>query len=167
MPWLFSCVVFFEDKMPLLLLIKDHKPTLWSLTAPQQLLNLICSISIVFCKLYSLLWIVQAIRTLPGDWGKWLNLGLSDALTGSCACASSRQPNRTRYLHLRSERSNKESAFTSRKDRSRGWEGAGGVQTWSCWVGQECLAGARFYFGVGPLREQSRSVWHYGGHPNG
>lgn len=71
-----------------------------------------------------------------------------------------------RYLYLKSERTNKESAFTSR-DRSHGWEGAQGVQTWSCGVGQECLAGAKFYFGVGPLREQSLSVWHYGGHPNG
>lgn len=34
-----------------------------------------------------------------------------------------------RYLHLRSERTNKESAFTSR-DRSWGWEGGLGVQTW-------------------------------------
>lgn len=42
--------------------------------------------------IHSLLWILQTIRTLPGDWGKWLNLGLSDALTGSCACAFSLQP---------------------------------------------------------------------------
>lgn len=83
---------FYFKKMLLLLVIKDHKHTLWSLTGPKLLLNLICSISIVFSKLYTcLLGILQTIRTLLGDWGKWLNLGLSDALTGSCACAFSRR----------------------------------------------------------------------------
>lgn len=37
--------------------------------------------------IHSLLWILRAIRPLPGDWGegKWLNLGISGALTGSRA----------------------------------------------------------------------------------
>lgn len=115
--------------------------------------------------IHSLLWILQTIRTLPGDWGNgsiWAFQTHSQGAVLVHPVASLA----VQYLHLRSERSNKESAFTS-KDRSRGWEGACGVQTWSCWVGQECLAGAKFYFGVGPLQEQSPSVWHYGGHPNG
>ncbi len=33
--------------------------------------------------------------------------------------------------------------------------------------GQECLGGAKFDFGVGPLQAQSVSVWHYGRHPDG
>lgn len=124
--------------------------------------------------IHSLLWILQMIRTLPGDWGNgsiWTFQTHSQGAVLVPSVASLAIPAFIRrlavqYLHLRSESPNKESAFTS-TDRPWSREGAWGVQTWSCWVGQECLAGAKFYFGVGPLQEQSQSVWHYGGHPNG
>lgn len=98
MPWLFSCVFFFYyKKMSLLLVIKDHKPTLWSLTGPQQLLNLICSISIVFANYTQSTLDFADDKDSPWRLGKWLNLGLSDALTGSCACAFSRQPRQSAF----------------------------------------------------------------------
>lgn len=50
------------------------------------------------CKLYTVsLWILQTDKDSLLRLGKWLNLGLSDALTGSCACASSRQPRRSAF----------------------------------------------------------------------
>lgn len=124
--------------------------------------------------IHSLLWILKTIRALPSDWGNgsiWAFQTHSQGAVLVLPVASLAIPPFIRqlaehYLYLRSKCINKESAFTS-TDRSQGWEGARGVQTWSYWVGQECLTGAKFYFGVGPLQEQSQSVWHYGGHPNG
>lgn len=91
------CVFFCYKKMSLLLVIKDHKPTLWSLTGPQQLLNLICSISIVFANYTQSTLDFADDKDSPWRLGKWLNLGLSDALTGSCACAFSRQPRQSAF----------------------------------------------------------------------
>lgn len=174
--------VFVKDKISLLLVIKARKCTLKSRTGPQQLLNFIYSISIVFCKLYTVYsGILQEIRTLPWDWGNssiWVFQTHSQGAVLVPSFASPVIPLFMKqlaspYLLLRSERANKESAFTS-VDSSWSWVCQWGwragrdwtVETWSCWVGQECFTGARFYFGVGPLQEQSQSVWHYGGHPN-
>lgn len=94
----FSLSTSIRAKTSLLLVIKDHKPTLWSLTGPRQPLKLICCISIVFANYtQSNLWPSQTIRSLSWDRGKWLNLGLSDTLTGSCTCASSRQARRSAF----------------------------------------------------------------------
>lgn len=96
---------FYMWKMSLLLVSRDHNPTLWSLTGPRPPLKLICSISIVFANYtQSNLWPSQTIRTLSWDRGKWLNLGLSDALTGSCTCASSRQARRSAFYEALSWR---------------------------------------------------------------
>lgn len=54
------------------------------------------------CKLYTveLMALADDKDPLLGS-GKWLNLGLSDALTGSCACTSSRQARRSAFIrHL-------------------------------------------------------------------
>lgn len=97
--------LLYTWKNSLLLVIKPHKPTLWSPTGPRQPLKLICSISIVFANYtQSNLWPSQTIRTLSWDRGKWLNLGLSDALTGSCACAHSRQARRSAFYKALSRR---------------------------------------------------------------
>lgn len=89
--------------------------------------------------IHSLLWILQTIRTLPGDWGNgsiWAFQTHSQGAVLVPPVASLASPPFIRqlaapYLHLRSESANKESAFTS-TDRPRSWEGARGVQTWSC-----------------------------------
>lgn len=173
-----SLSLFYTWNISLLLVIKDHSTTLWSLTGPRQPLKLICSISIVFANYtQSNLWPSQTIRSLSGDRRKWLNLGLSDALTGSCTCASSRQARRSAFYEALSWRgistSNQnaptKSQHSHRKiDPRAGPAGRGfAFRLKGCGVGQECPASAKFYFGVGPLQEQSLSVWHYGGHPNG
>lgn len=86
--------------------------------------------------IHSLLWILQTIRALPGGWGNgsiWVFQTHSQGAVLVLPVASLpfiRQL-AVQYLHLRSECTNKESAFTS-TDRSQSWEGARGVQTWSC-----------------------------------
>lgn len=130
---------------------------------------------------HSILQIIQSTLDLAGDkrspwrWGKWLNLGLSDALAGSRACACSvaslAGPSfilqlAVPYLHLRSESPNKQSAFPS-ADSPRSWGGPGCSDLEIVEHGQECSAGAKFHFVVRPLREQPLSVWYCGGHPNG
>lgn len=50
------------------------------------------------CKLYTVELVALADDKDPlSGSAKWLNLGLSDALTGSCACASSRQAHRSAF----------------------------------------------------------------------
>lgn len=121
--------VFVKDKISLLLVIKAHKCTLKSRTGPQQLLNLICIISIVFCKLYTVYsGILQEIRTLPGDWGNGSIWVLQTHSQGPVLVPSFTSPVIpvfmkqlvSQYLFLRSEHANKESAFTS-VDSSWSW----------------------------------------------
>lgn len=90
--------------------------------------------------IHSLLWILQTIRTLPGDWGNgsiWAFQTHSQGAVLVPSVASLASPPfiwqlAVQYLYLRSESTNKESAFTS-ADRPRSWEGDRCVQTWSCW----------------------------------
>lgn len=42
--------------------------------------------------IHSLLWILQTIRTLPGDWGNGSIWAFQTHSQGACACASIRQP---------------------------------------------------------------------------
>lgn len=85
------------------------------------------------CKLYTcLLWIWQTIRTLPGDRENgsiWAFQTHSQGAVLVPSVASLASPPfirqlAVRYLHLRSESTNKGSAFTS-TDRPRSWGGPG------------------------------------------
>ena len=142
-----SCFFFSFKKMSLLLVIKDHKPTLWSLTGPPLLLNLICSS--ILQIIHSLLWISQTIRTLPGDRGE---NGSIWACSGSRACALSRRPRHSVFYTAVISTWDQKAPTKSQRSRRQIDPGAG--REASCRVGQECLAGAKFYFGVGPLRER-------------
>lgn len=68
--------------------------------------------------IHSLLWILQTIRTLPGDWGNGSIWAFQTHSQGAVLVPSVASPPFIRqlavqYLHLRSESTNKESAFTS------------------------------------------------------
>lgn len=99
----------------------------WASTAIKPHLQYLHSILQI---IHSLLWILQTIRTLPGDWGNgsiWAFQTHSQGAVlvpsvASLAILPFIRRLAVLYLHLRSEHTNKESAFTS-TDRSRGWEG--------------------------------------------
>lgn len=85
-PWLFSCMslcLFKRMSATGYQSLQTHMMKLnWAWAAIKPHLQYQHSILQI---IHSLLWILQVIRALLGDWGKWLNLGLSDALTGSHA----------------------------------------------------------------------------------
>lgn len=119
--------------MSVLLVIKDHKPTLWSLTGPQQLLKLICSISTVFANYTQSALDLADDKDTPWRLGKFVSIwafqthSQGAVLVPSVASLTSPPFIRqlaVRYLHLRSESTNKESAFTS-TDRPGSWVGLG------------------------------------------
>lgn len=127
------CVFVYDKKMPVLLVIKDHKPTLWSLTGPQQLLKLICTISIVFANYTQSTLDLADDKDTPWRLGKFVSIWAFQTHSQGAvlvpSVASLASPPFIRqlavcYLHLRSESTNKESAFTS-TDRPGSWVGLG------------------------------------------
>lgn len=84
--------------------------------------------------IHSLLWISQTIRTLPRDWEKGSIWAFQRHWLGAALVCASVTGRLVRYLHLRSEHSNKESAFTS-KDSPRRWEWEWRGRGWRGWWG--------------------------------